>query len=334
MVKQQLIIVTLAAVCMGGVSHTAHAADTAADQEPTWLASMVEFADTAEKLNTAASAPQAKGWEKPIQLGFHADYTVVTDYIWRGINYSEYRGEGREKLNHQMTVGVNYDTVDFGTIDFSVWFQWYGANNKITGVDSDGNLQEVDYIISWTYDLSKLNQQIPVELTLAWAGYDVIQVSGDPGFTNAFIVILALDDQKLLGENWFSLSPTLTYEQDIDDVASTGQGSWLEFGVSHEFELAKCPGARQLPIIRDLTLTPSWTLMTDIGYVDSGTRISSMRYGLNVGYDLSEALGIPEQYGSVGVSGFLNYSDAIADDSPSINLNDELWGGFSIGWEW
>jgi len=74
--------------------------------------------------------------------------------------------------------------------------------------------------------------------------------------------------------------------------------------------------------------------MVDMGYIDSGTRISSVRYGLKVGYDLSKALGIPKKYGSIGISGFLNYSDAIADDSPAINLNDEFWGGMTVGWKW
>ena len=64
------------------------------------------------------------------------------------------------------------------------------------------------------------------------------------------------------------------------------------------------------------------------------SRIANAVYGLAVGYDLGEAIGLPEQYGSISITGFLNYSDAIADDSPSINLNDEFWGGFSVGWEW
>jgi hypothetical protein len=79
---------------------------------------------------------------------------------------------------------------------------------------------------------------------------------------------------------------------------------------------------------------PSITLGVDIGYIDSGTRVANTVYGLAVGYDLGEAIGLPEQYGSISVTGFLNYSDAVADDSPNINLNDEFWGGFSVGWEW
>ena len=333
--KHPAVIVVLAVFCICGVSY---ADDDAAGQGSEWLAAMVLQAekDASPAAASAATSRPAEepGWKKPIPLGFYLDYMLLTDYMWRGLNLSEYRGEGREKLNHQLTVGANYDTGDFGTIDFSVWFQWYGANDKISGVSSDGSLQEVDYTVTWTYDLSKLCPQVPVELTLGWAGYDLIQLSDDAGFTNVFLVTLALDDQKLFGEDWFALNPTVMYEQDLDDAGAFGQGSWLEFGVSHEFDLAKCPGVREIPIVRDLTATPSIAVMVDVGYIDSGTRISSMRYGLNFGYDLSKALGIPEQYGSIGVSAFINYSDAIADDSSAINLNDELWGGMNIGWSW
>ncbi len=310
-------------------------APQAPDSGKGWLVAMAEFADTAKTAN-AAPAPEAAGWKKPIPIGFYLDYTVATDYIWRGINLSEFRGEGREKLNHQLTVGANYDTGNFGTIDFSVWFEWYGANDQISGVNSDGNLQEVDYTFSWTYDLSKLCAQVPVELTLGWIGYDFPQLSDDGGFTNEYFIGLALDDQALLGDGWFALNPTLTYYQDIDDVGCFGQGSWLEFGISHEFEMAKCPGAKQIPIVRDLTVTPSFTLAMDIGYLGSGTRTATTQYGLDVGYDIGAALGLPEQYGSVGLTGFLNYSDAVTDGATNFgpNLNDEFWGGFSVGWEW
>jgi hypothetical protein len=296
------------------------------------FAAMSAVTETGEKPADAPAA-KAEGWQKPIPVGFYLDYTMATDYIWRGMNFSEHSKEGRETLNHQMTAGVNYDTGNFGTIDFSVWLEWYGDNDKINAA-GDSNLQEVDYTIAWTYDLSKLMPDVPVELTLGWIGYDFPQTRNDPGFTNEFFIGLALDDQALFGENWFALSPSVTYYQDLDDVGGEGQGSWLEFGISHEFELANCPTLGSVPFIKDLTLTPSFTLGVDIGYIDSGTRIANAVYGLEVGYDLGEALGLPEQYGSISVTGFLNYSDAIADDSPSINLNDEFWGGFSVGWEW
>jgi hypothetical protein len=327
------ILLLIALLGIAGLCMDVRAEDAKSQSETTWLAA----ADTKVSIEPVgaktASEPALKEWEKPVPIGLYLDYTLTTDYIWRGINLSEYRGEGREKLNHQLTAGINYDTGDFGTFDFGVWFEWYGANDNVQGAGA-GNLQEVDYTFTWTYDLSKCMPSVPVELSIGWVGYDLPQLRGDGRFTNEYFIGLALDDQALFGENWFALNPTVTYYQDLDDVASVGQASWLEFGISHEFALADCPHMGTIPIIKDLTLTPSFAVTVDIGYIDSGTRIATNQYGLAVGYDLGQALNLPEQYGSISLTGFLNYSDAIADDSPNINLNDEFWGGFSVGWEW
>ncbi len=45
-------------------------------------------------------------WGKSTPITFSFDYTIVSDYIFRGLNFSEYPGEGREKLNHQLGVGL------------------------------------------------------------------------------------------------------------------------------------------------------------------------------------------------------------------------------------
>lgn len=327
-----LVIALLPAV---GLCSAAGAEDTDEGKQTTWLTAL-DGKFGAPGAEGDAGPGETAGWTKPIPIGFYLDYTLATDYIWRGINFSEYRGEGREKLNHQFTAGVNYDTGNFGTVDFSVWFEWYGANDNISGVGSDGDLQEVDYTFAWTYDLSKLCEKVPVELTLGWIGYDFPQVSDDAGFTNEYFIGLALDDQKLFGENWFALNPTLTYYQDIDDVGAFGQGSFLEFGLSHEFALADCATLASVPIVKDLTVTPSFTLMMDIGYLDSHTRTAYTQYGLDVGYDVGKALGLPEKYGSLGVTGFLKYSDAVADHATRFgaDMQDEFWGGVSVGWEW
>ena len=334
-INRMTVLLLIALVGAVGPGAAARAEDADGPEEKTWLAAMDEKIGEPSKDAEKAAPAETSGWTKPVPIGFYLDYTIATDYIWRGINLSEFRGEGREKLNHQLTAGVNYDTGDFGTIDFSVWFEWYGANDQTSGVNSDGNLQEVDYTFAWTCDLSKIMPEVPVELTVGWIGYDFPQFSDDPGFTNEYFIGLALDDQKLLGENWFAMNPTLTYYQDLDDVGALGQGSWLEFGISHEFALSDCPTTGGIPIVKDLTITPSFTLAMDIGYIDSGTRAAAAQYGLDVGYDLGKALGLPEQYGSVSLTGFLKYSDAVADNSSGFaNLNDEFWGGFSVGWEW
>jgi len=138
-INRMTVLFLIALTGAVGLSSETRGEDADGRKETPWLAALDE--KIGEPAPGAAVAAEAPGWTKPIPIGFYLDYTVATDYIWRGINFSEFRGEGREKLNHQLTAGVNYDTGDFGKIDFSVWFEWYGANDRITGVNSDGNLQ-------------------------------------------------------------------------------------------------------------------------------------------------------------------------------------------------
>ena len=65
------------------------------------------------------------------------------------------------------------------------------------------------------------------------------------------------------------------------------------------------------PILKDITVTPSFVMGIDDGQYGSSMRAANLRYGLDVTYDLNGALGIPEQYGNMSITAFLNFSDAI-----------------------
>ena len=117
-------------------------------------------------------------WDKPFT--FSVDYTLVSDYVWRGINLLEYAGEGREKFNHQMTVGLALDSekltgTDFGTFSASFWFEWYAGQNDAAFGGGAHHLQEVDYTLSWSYDVPGT----PVSVELGWIAYQFPWVAGD-----------------------------------------------------------------------------------------------------------------------------------------------------------
>ncbi len=284
-----------------------------------------------------AQAPTvAPEWKKPIPIGFSIDYTLVTDYIWRGINLSEYAGEGRERLNHQMTTGFSIDTkpllgTDLGTIAGSVWFEWYAGQDDAEFGGGAHHLQEVDYTLSWSYDIPKL----PLAVELGWIAYQFPWLGGDDGqWTHEVYATLSLDDSCIFGKP--ILNPYVSYYLDVDDV----RGSWIEIGVSHDFPLAEC-GLGNTPVLKDVTLTPSLVLGIDHRYYDkvglgggsgTSTRLGNLQYGLDAVLDLSSLLGIPEKYGSLSLTGFLYYSQAFHDESPAVN--DEFWGGVTIGYEW
>jgi hypothetical protein len=281
----------------------------------TWLAAVQD-----ETINSGSAVEKSDGWEKPIPLGFWLDYTLVSDYVWRGQNLSEYAGEGREKVNHQATVGLSYDTGAFGTFSGAIWFEWFAGQTSLSPT-SNGNLQEVDYALSWSYELSP----IATTVELGWIGYQFPQASGDADFTNEWYVSLGFDDSGLFGTEGAVLNPYIAYYMDVDDL----HGSWIEWGISHDFALADCV-SENAPILKDMTLTPSFVMGIDDGQISGSTKVANLQYGLDVAYDLGSALGLDEQYGGVTLTGFLRFSDAVYDKV----LNDEFWGGVTIAYEW
>jgi hypothetical protein len=288
-----------------------------------WLTAV---APEAEKISPLAD--DTGGWTKPVPLSFSIDYTLVSDYIFRGINFSEYRGEGREKPNHQMGVGVEYDTEVIGSFGATFWWEWFTAQNKLTP-GYGGNNQEIDYSVYWSYEIA------PIDLTVetGWIAYEFPSAKGDAGTTYEWYFTLSYDDSGLFGTENPVLNPYFAFYMDVD---LADNASWMEFGVSHDFVLADM-GASGFPILKDMTVTPSIVAGLDQRYLSritgvgrDSTRLANIVYGLAVAYDLSGALNIPEQYGSLGITGFLNFSDALRDDI----LNDEFWGGMTVGYEW
>jgi hypothetical protein len=155
-----------------GLALAASAGQVSAGEAPatTWLGAAASLA--------AVEAPPAETakpeWTKPIPLSVAVDYTLVSDYIWRGVNLSEYRGEGRERPNHQMNVALSYDTGDYGSINAAFWFEWFSGQRQLTpGCDSD--LQEVDYLLSWSY----LVKPLATKVEAGWVAYQFPQSSGD-----------------------------------------------------------------------------------------------------------------------------------------------------------
>ena len=315
-----------------------------------WLSTSPATAE--EKAAAPAPAPAAGGGdelEKPIGIGFSLDYTLVTDYIWRGANFSEFAGEGREKLNHQVGAGVSLDLDEklglpsnLGTVGFSWWGEWYAANksDRFNGVPntSDSHLQEADWTINWCYDVGDTGVSVEAGWiayefpNLAHDGYTSYEWYGSIGFNDA--KILGLDNIKGLEDG--IVSPSVTYNYDYDVV----KGGWLEIAFSHGFSFDT-----EAAVLKDLTVTPSVAFGIDNRYWDKAlgtthksTRLANILYGLEFGYDLSSALGIPARYGALSLTAFVNFSDALRDSytgaRPIDPLDDEFFGGVTLGYEW
>ncbi|NIA07634.1 MAG: hypothetical protein GWP14_08390 [Actinobacteria bacterium] len=272
-----------------------------------------------------AVEPAASQWEKSTPISFSLDYTIVSDYIFRGANFSEYAGEGREKLNHQLGVGLEFDTsqvgANLGTFGVSFWGEWYADQESALTPGSQGSLQEVDYTIYWSYEIAELSTTIET----GWIGYTFPQAGHDAYYTNELYVSLSFDDSTLFGTEEAVLNPYVAYYLDVDDV----DGAWLELGISHDFGLADL-GMDNTPVLKDITITPSLVMGIDNGQMGKSMRAANLQYGLDIGYDLSSALNIPQEYGSISLTAFVYFSDAIHDAF----LNDELWGGLTLSYAW
>ncbi|MCH8967222.1 MAG: hypothetical protein IID43_06050, partial [Planctomycetes bacterium] len=100
--------------------------------------------------------------QRPWSMGL--TYSLYSDYIFRGINFSEHAREGREKANHQLSIDLDLDLASLwggapgslGSLAFSTWFEWYADQEILNPAAGGNNLQEVDYTIAWSYDVEEI----------------------------------------------------------------------------------------------------------------------------------------------------------------------------------
>lgn len=267
-------------------------------------------------------------------LSFDITYYVYSDYIFRGINFSEYPNEGSDALNHQLTTSLDVDVAELfggesgelGVFNFSTFFEWYADQEKIDPNQGGQNLQEVDYSLGWSYDIDSIATNAAVGFTF--------YAFPNAKAANTEEIWFALSHNDAWMWKWLFpenedgvLNPSLFYAHDVGGAAG---GGWLELGISHEFA-----------VIEHLAVTPSFTLAFDRRYIGrtldipaiENTGLAYMQYGLDLNYDLSGALKMPEKYGALTVSGFLYFNDADDEyNQQGSNVENVLFGGMSVGW--
>lgn len=329
-----------AAVVVASVPLVAGAADKTATDE-NWLTAVSKEREDVVRQDAGQGLANKVAWGG---LSLSVDFTYVTDYMWRGINFSEYKKEGREAANWQLGVGFEIDPAYLGAPGIGVfggafWWEWYADQEKADFSPwSSSNLQEVDYQVYWAYNW----EEIGLGIEAGWIAYhfprlretaapDASTGGSDGAYNHEVYVTLSYDDSKIFGQP--ILNPYFSYYLEIDD----NNYSYMEFGVSHEFALKDWCG--EMFLVKDMTVTPSAALGVDHriydkgGYSGSnqkGTKLAVLIYGVEVGLDLSSALAIPEEFGSWSVAGFINYQQSLHDRGE--NTNDNLWGGVTLSW--
>jgi hypothetical protein len=272
--------------------------------------------------------------EPALPISFGLSYALYSDYIFRAVNFSEYDGEGAERPNHQLTVSLAWDTGDFGTFGYDTWFEWYGGQQGIDPEWGGQNLQEVDYVIWWSYAI----EQIYTDFTLGYTFYlfpnlgrsleaDGIPENDDNDRTQEWWFSLEHNDAWMWKWLWPDnedgiLNPSFFLAHDIGHIP----GVWMEIGLSHEFTI---------PGVDNLTITPGWTLLIDGNYwQESGLELAGDQWALVVGYDLTPVLQLPTWAGSLSVTGELYFNNAWASMENDGIIQDEFWGGMTVNWSW
>ncbi len=303
-------------------------------------------AQPSDPIATRAAVKEETNTEEPaFPLSFSLTYALYSDYIFRGINFSEYAGEGREKPNHQLTVSLEYDLAslgqgDWGTIGFTTWFEWYAAQKQLNPEKGGQNLQEVDYVISW----SKSLDPIKTDVTLSYSFYTypnlgyVLNTNAEHGDNNdnqtqEYSILLEHNDawmwQSLFPNNEDGiLNPFFLFAHDVGSLP----GVWMEWGVSHDFTI---------PGIDGLTITPSCKMAAQGSYYRHGFFLAGHEVALNTTYDLTPILQLPKWAGTITIGGEIHYWQALGQmrHAPSphgieYEGRDEFWGGMTVNWSW
>lgn len=330
----------LGPIALGGAQST--------DSDPTSYTTLAqapaEEAETTVVTRTeVATTETVEEFSSPISLSI--GYALMSDYVFRGINFSEPDGEGREMPNHQLSTSIGFDLGalglgDFGTIGFDTWFEWY-AGQKMIDPDLGGqNLQEVDYIIWWTYSI----EPIMTDLKLGYTFYlfpnlahtlrqDGARGNNNDDRTHEYWFSLAHNDawmwKWLLPDNEDGvLNPSFYFAHDLGAIG----GVWMEFGLSHSFDI---------PGIEGLSFTPGWTVHAQCDYWKHGFFLAGETFSGSLDYDLTSLLKLPPWAGSIVVSGKLYFFDAWGNfqregssNNPSIRGQDEFYGGMAVTWSW
>ena len=267
-------------------------------------------------------------------FSFDVTYYLYSDYVFRGINFSEFPREGRERLNHQMTTTFGADvglllgreTGAYGTISLGTFFEWFAGQKSIDPIHGGQNLQEVDYVLSWSYDIE------PIETTFTLGYTFYVFPNAKPINTSEWWFSLENNDAWMWKWLWPDndqgvLNPSFFFAQDVD---VTDGGVWMEIGLNHGFALCE-----------NLTITPSVVLAIDHRYLDpllgtgqvgGAARVPYVQYALTANYDMTQVLALPDWAGSVVLSAFLAFSDARGTARSDGTIQDEFFGGMSLGW--
>ena len=245
------------------------------------------------------------------------------------------RGRG---LSHQITAFGQVD-LGMGRVGYRGFFEFNQGQNTLNPYGLTNNLlQEDRHSIYFGYNFKDIG--LDTEAGYIFYNYPKRRVQTS---NQEIYLRLKYDDSYLwraLGQNNVKdpiLNPYLNVFWGLGkDSRST---MVFQAGIYHQFRLAEY-GLKTAPFLKDLSFKPSIEIGWDKNWL---TRNSNLRlganqwslgyinYGLEMNLDLKNALKLHNRNcGSLYLKGFINYSQALE----KAYLDDELYGGMSVGYSW
>ncbi len=308
---------------------------------------------------------------KPVPMSFLLQYGLSSDLVWRGINWSEYSGEGVERCNQQAAAAAELSLKEFGALGAVVWFDWWSGTDAAMEKDRHCEPLANDFTFYWRYPIAQA--WTTVEL-----GWSCIRFPGiELGSTQEIYVNLMFDDSWLWGTERPVLNPYAFYALDYDLMDC---GSWIEFGIAPVIALDEVDCTKDVPVVQNMWVSPSLSLGIDHryygGYTKNVLSSSSAPVGeedfydpcdykpatdyqsppdVGTGLDATSGSGVDKHTrcanivyglalgcdlnGALGLTREWGNLAAIGyvNYSQALHrsfINDEFWGGMVLAWSW
>lgn len=236
------------------------------------------------------------------QTGIHfkLETLYLTDYVWRGIErFDAGRPEDEPNLQFDARIGFDLGKLPHPYVNLFV---------NVAENDPVSNFQEVRPEIGFDW---------PVKPLLISAGYiSYIFPDRDAIETSEIFLRLAIDDSAIFHTERPILNPYVlgAYDFDLYD------GLYVEVGINHELPIEDT--GLTFNFNAHAAYVNSYELFSANGEDDSG--FQHWQIGVTAKYTLNGALNIPDRFGQLSITGYLNFTDSIDDE---LSATDQIWGG-------
>lgn len=240
-------------------------------------------------------------------VNFDLDVLLLTNYVYRGVDYSDVPGASGSDLNMLADAKISFDLGPRAPHPF------LAALANVYNPDPVSRFQEVFGAIGADWTLK------PVTFTAAVQSYTYPE--RDQANTAEAYGMALVDDSRLFRSDKPVFNPYIAaaYDYELND------GWYIETGISHDFVFEDL----------SLTVTPIARVAYTIGWqqqfifvVDPGTGWQHYDLGVQVQYKLNSLLNLSTRWGLWYIKGEVFYTGHLSDSTVGQTVT---WGGGGIG---